>query len=224
MEREMQLFNILGPVMIGPSSSHTAGAARIGRIALHLLGEELRTAEVGFHGSFAKTWQGHGTDRAIVGGLMDMATDDLRLRDSLALARQAGLEIRFEEIELRSAHPNTVRIRATGVQGTQIEVIASSIGGGSIEVRSIDGMELCFTGNQPTLIVRHRDVPGMIATVSGLLAQEQINIATMRVSRRSQGGEAMMAIEMDMLPDRELVQKLERIEGLTGATLLEKIG
>lgn len=224
MEREMQLFNILGPVMIGPSSSHTAGAARIGRIALHLLGEALRSAEVGFHGSFAKTWQGHGTDRAIVGGLMDMATDDLRLRNSLALARQAGLQIRFEEIELRSAHPNTVRIRATGVQGAQIEVIASSIGGGSIEVRSIDGMELCFTGNQPTLIVRHRDVPGMIATVSGLLAQEQINIATMRVSRRSQGGEAMMAIEMDVLPDKGLVQKLERIEGLTGATLLEKIG
>lgn len=224
MEREMQLFNILGPVMIGPSSSHTAGAARIGRIALHLLGEAVQTAHVGLHGSFAKTWQGHGTDRAIVGGLMDLATDDLRLRDSLALARQSGLEIHFEEIELRSAHPNTVRIRAQGVHGAKIEVIASSIGGGSIEVRSIDGMELCFTGNQPTLIVRHRDVPGMIATVSGLLAQEQINIATMRVSRRSQGGEAMMAIEMDVLPDRELVKKLERVEGLTGATLLEKIG
>lgn len=220
----MQLFNILGPVMIGPSSSHTAGAARIGRIALHLLGEPVLSAEVGFHGSFAKTWRGHGTDRAIVGGLMDMATDDVRLRDSLALAKQSGLEVRFQAIELQNAHPNTVRIRAKGVCGAQIELIAASIGGGNIEVRSIDGMELCFTGNQPTLIVRHRDVPGMIATVSGMLAQEGINIATMRVSRRSQGGEAMMAIEMDVLPGSGLLSRLEGVEGLTRATLLEKIG
>ena len=224
MDTEMNLFDIVGPVMIGPSSSHTAGAARIGRIALHLLGEPVLSAEVGFHGSFAKTWRGHGTDRAIVGGLMDMATDDLRLRDSLSLAEEAGLTIRFEEVELRSAHPNTVRIRAQGIHGARIEVVAASIGGGSIEVRSIDGMELCFTGSQPTLIVRHRDVPGMIATVSGMLAQEQVNIATMRVSRRSQGGEAMMAIEMDALPRRELVGRLERVEGVTRATLLEKIG
>ena len=220
----MQLFNILGPVMIGPSSSHTAGAARIGRIALHLLGEPVLSAEVGFHGSFAKTWRGHGTDRALVAGLMDMATDDLRLRDSLALAKQADLDIRFEEVELRSAHPNTVRIRAKGICGAKLEVIAASIGGGNIEVRSIDGMELCFTGSQPTLIVRHRDVPGMIATVSGMLAEEGINIATMRVSRRSQGGEAMMAIEMDVLPGRALLGRLEGVEGLIRATLLEKIG
>ena len=113
MEQEMQLFNILGPVMIGPSSSHTAGAARIGRIALHLLGEPVLSAEVGFHGSFAKTWRGHGTDRAIVGGLMDMATDDVRLRDSLALAKQSGLEVRFQVAEDRlrviSVEPETGR-------------------------------------------------------------------------------------------------------------------
>jgi len=224
LEQEMQLFNILGPVMIGPSSSHTAGAARIGRVTYRLLDERIAQAEVGFHGSFAKTWRGHGTDRAIVGGLMDMPTDDIRLRDSLTLARTQGLDVRFEQVELRNAHPNTVRIRAKGVSGAQIEVVAASVGGGNIEVRSINGMELCFTGNQHTLIIRHRDVPGMIATVSGVLAQQQVNIATMRVSRRSQGGEAMMAIEMDDLPGQELVLRLQQTEGITHATLLEKIG
>ena len=223
MEEQLHLFNILGPVMIGPSSSHTAGAARIGRVTRRLLGEEVARAEIGFHGSFAKTWRGHGTDRAVVGGLLDMGTDDVRLRNSLAIAREAGMEMEFSEVELRQAHPNTVRIRATGKSGTVIEVIAASVGGGNIEVRSIDGMETVFSGAQNTLVIRHRDMPGMIARVGGVLAHARVNIATMRVSRRSQGGLAMMAIELDGLPEEKIIGNLRGTPGIERVTLLRKM-
>ena len=130
----MQLFDIIGPVMIGPSSSHTAGAARIGRITRMLLGEEVQYADIRFHGSFAKTWEGHGTDRAVIGGLLGLQVDDERLRKSRALAEQAGMRYTISAVQLRDAHPNTVLIDAVGVSGAQISVQAVSVGGGSIRV------------------------------------------------------------------------------------------
>ena len=200
MDTEMNLFDIVGPVMIGPSSSHTAGAARIGCVARRLLGEDVAEARVGFCGSFARTWRGHGTDRAVVGGLMDVAADDARLRDSLDEAKRRGLSVTFEEIQLKGAHPNTVRLRLRGVSGKRIEVTGASVGGGSIEIREIDGLSLRVTAQKHTLIIAHRDTPGIIARVSSLLAGAPVNIATMQVARSAAGGKAMTTMELDELP------------------------
>ena len=220
MDTEMNLFDIIGPVMIGPSSSHTAGAARIGRVARLLLGEDVAEARVGLCGSFARTWRGHGTDRAIVGGLMDIAADDARLRDSLDEAKRRGLRVTFEEIQLKGAHPNTARLRLKGVTGRKIEVIGASVGGGSIEIREIDGMSLRVTAQKHTLIIAHRDTPGIIARVSSLLAGAPVNIATMQVARSAAGGKAMTTMELDELPPDEIIAALKVMKGVESVTLL----
>ena len=220
MDTEMNLFDIVGPVMIGPSSSHTAGAERIGRVARRLLGEDVAEARVGFCGSFARTWRGHGTDRAVVGGLMDVAADDARLRDSLDEAKRRGLRVTFEEIQLKGAHPNTVRLRLRGVSGKQIEVIGASVGGGSVEIREIDGLSLRVTAQKHTLIIAHRDTPGIIARVSSLLAGAPVNIATMQVARSAAGGKAMTTMELDELPPDEIVAALRVMKGVESVTLL----
>ena len=220
MDTEMNLFDIVGPVMIGPSSSHTAGAARIGRVARLLLGEDVAEARVGLCGSFARTWRGHGTDRAVVGGLMDVAADDARLRDSLDEAKRRGLSVTFEEIQLKGAHPNTVRLCLRGVSGKRIEVIGASVGGGSIEIREIDGLSLRVTAQKHTLIIAHRDTPGIIARVSSLLAGAPVNIATMQVARSAAGGKAMTTMELDELPPDEIVAALKVMKGVESVTLL----
>jgi len=220
MDTEMNLFDIVGPVMIGPSSSHTAGAARIGCVARRLLGEDVAEARVGFCGSFARTWRGHGTDRAVVGGLMDVAADDARLRDSLDEAKRRGLSVTFEEIQLKGAHPNTVRLRLRGVSGKRIEVTGASVGGGSIEIREIDGLSLRVTAQKHTLIIAHRDTPGIIARVSSLLAGAPVNIATMQVARSAAGGKAMTTMELDELPPDEIIAALKVMKGVESVTLL----
>lgn len=218
----MDLFEIIGPVMIGPSSSHTAGAARIGRVVRRLLDAPPARAEIGFFGSFAKTWKGHGTDRAVVGGLLDMDVDDARLRDSLAIAEAEGLSYSFSTIVLRDAHPNTMTVRAVAADGRELRVQGASVGGGSIRIQSIDGLEVSFSGEENTLIIRHRDAPGAIAQVSSLLALAGVNIATMRVFREAEGGRAVMALELDELPDGETVSSLKHLRGVTGVTLLKR--
>ena len=224
MEGDMRLFEILGPVMIGPSSSHTAGAARIGRTALKLLGEDVAKAEIGFCGSFASTYRGHGTDRAVVGGLMNFHTYDERLRDSLAIAAQRGMEVSFSVISLRNAHPNTVRLRLTGVTGKTIEVVGASIGGGMIEIRQIDGLNVSVTATRHTLIIVQKDEPGVIAHVSALLSGAGVNIATMNLSRSAAGGVAIMAMELDDLPSDEVVAVLRTLRGIRSVTMLKKLG
>lgn len=219
----MNLFDIIGPVMIGPSSSHTAGAARIGRVARQLLGETPVKAVVSFHGSFEKTYVGHGTDRAVAGGLMDMGVDDERLRNSLELAREAGIEIIFRPVQLRDAHPNTVVVDLTGESGKHVSVQAASIGGGSIRVQYLDGLEVGFSGERTTLVIRHTDAPGAIAMVTHMLSDARINIATMRVFRREAGGEAIMAIELDEMPRDQLLKALTMLPAVTDVTLLNQI-
>lgn len=219
----MQLLNILGPVMIGPSSSHTAGAARIGKIALRLLGEPVARAEIYFHGSFAKTGSGHGTDRAIVGGLMDMDTSDERLRKGIRLAKEAGMEIEFKTISLKDAHPNSVKLKLTGVNGKKLEMVAASVGGGSVEVTELNGKEISFDGTAHTLIISQYDAPGIIASVSSMMAGASVNISAMRVARESVGKEAIMIMELDNLPDPAIISALKSMKYITGATLLEKI-
>lgn len=210
----MDLFDVIGPVMIGPSSSHTAGAARIGKITRMLLGSDPRRARIGLHGSFQKTYLGHGTDKALVGGLLGMDVDDLRLRSSLELAKAQGLEYSFYNANLRGAHPNTVVLDVDGQDGRSICVQAASVGGGEIVVQSIDGLEAGFSGHENTLVLTHHDTPGMIAAIGGTVAGSALNIATMRVFRRSAGGEAMVALELDGDASQELLRRLEALEGV----------
>lgn len=219
----MNLFDIIGPVMIGPSSSHTAGAAQIGRVARQLLGEPPVKAVVSFHGSFEKTYRGHGTDRAVVGGLLDMAVDDERLRRSLHIAKEQGLEVTFRAVHLRDAHPNTVVVEAVGESGRRVRVQAASIGGGSIRVQYLDGLEVGFSGEKITLVIRHTDAPGAIAMVTRLLSEAGINIATMRVFRHEVGGKACMAIELDARPEPALLAALRALPGLKDVTLLDQL-
>jgi len=216
----MQLFDIIGPVMIGPSSSHTAGAARIGRITRMLLDEEVRHANIRFHGSFAKTYQGHGADRAVIGGLLGLDVDDQRLRTSKKLAAEQGMTYEISTVQLRDAHPNTVIIEATGVSGRQISVEAASVGGGSVRVKYLNGMEVGFSGDRTTLVIQHRDTPGAIAKVSRLLAASRTNIATMQVFREEAGGRAVMALELDSVPDEALIAALRNVPAFTSVTLL----
>jgi L-serine dehydratase len=208
----MDMFDLIGPVMIGPSSSHTAGAARIGKLARTLLGGTPVNAAIGLWGSFQKTYQGHGTDRALVGGLLGMDVDDPRLRDSLTYAKQAGLSVRFENAKLRNAHPNTVVMELTNDEGRSISLQAASVGGGEIVVQSVDGLETSITGHVNTLVLTYRDTAGMIAKISGEIAASCLNIAAMRVSRRSVGGEAMVTLELDGMADQRLIKQLSALE------------
>ncbi len=156
----MRLFDVLGPVMIGPSSSHTAGAARIGRTARKLLGEAVAQADIGLYGSFATTGRGHGTDRAIVAGLLGLAPDDARLPDSFALAEREGLSFTIHPVELRAAHPNTAVLRLVGVTGRRLGLTAASVGGGRIRVGEIDGVSADFGGDASALVIRNAGTAG----------------------------------------------------------------
>lgn len=218
----MDLFDLIGPVMIGPSSSHTAGAARIGLTARMLLGEDVSEADIGFHGSFAKTYRGHGTDRAIVGGLMGMQVDDLRLRNSLELAQAKGLALHFHSVNVRGAHPNTVRLNITGVSGKTLNMEAASVGGGNIEVHKLDGLNVNFTGKENTLIIHHKDTPGKIAAVTSVLAACRINVGSMSVYRRGAGGDAMMVLETDSILDENILGVVRAIQDVESAVFLKR--
>jgi len=180
------VFDIIGPVMIGPSSSHTAGAARIGRAARRLFGRKPDRVLVTLYGSFAKTYRGHGTDIALIGGVLDFDTFDKRIVKSLEIAREQGIRVEFRESEEVPEHPNTVRLRLEDGRGA-MEVVGVSIGGGKMEIVELNGFELKMTGNSPTLLVPHQDRYGAIAAVAGVLARHRINIGYMQVSRKEKG-------------------------------------
>lgn len=218
----MTLFDILGPVMVGPSSSHTAGAVRIGAMGLRLLGEKPVRAHIGLHGSFADTGHGHGTDRAIVAGLLGMASDDARIPDSFACAAQAGLEFQFRTVSLRGAHPNTALLELTGETGRTVKVQASSLGGGRIAVDRLDDVEVRFTGEYHTLIVYNIDQPGHVGAVTTLLAERGINIAFMSLYRNRRGGSAVMVIEVDQPVPEPVLCQLSLVRGIIKVTFIEK--
>ncbi len=215
----MRLFDVLGPVMIGPSSSHTAGAARIGRTARQLLGEAPIRADIGLYGSFATTGRGHGTDRAIVAGLLGMKPDDPRLPDSFELAKQAGLDFTIHPVELRAAHPNTAVLTLESAH-RHLSLTAASVGGGRIRVTAIDGVTADFGGDANTLIIHNEDTPGCIAEVTRALALRRINVASMQVFRSAPGGEAVMVLECDSHIPASLEQQLAVVPGIRKVTRL----
>ena len=216
----MRLFDVLGPVMIGPSSSHTAGAAKIGYTAQKLLGDLPVEADIGLYGSFATTGKGHGTDRALVAGLLGLRPDDPRLPDSFALAQQQGMKFRIHPVELRSGHPNTAVLTLKSRTGRVLSMKAASVGGGRIRVTEIDGVPADFGGDSNTLIIHNEDTPGCIAEVTTSLAMRRINIASMQVFRAGTGSYAVMVLECDSHIPHPLVQQLSVMPGILKVTCL----
>ena len=214
------IFDILGPVMVGPSSSHTAGAVKIGRVSRKLMAEEIVRAEIYFHGSFLATGKGHGTDKALIAGLLGMQVDDPKIPQSFEIAKEKGMEFVLAGIDLGDVHPNSVKMNLTGVSGRTLEVVAASIGGGSIKICELDGLTANFSGDYPTLIVHNIDQPGHVTEVTSMLAHKSVNIATMQLYRDHRGGSAVMVIECDQEVPEESIAWLERLEGIIKVTYL----
>ena len=220
--KSVGVFDILGPIMVGPSSSHTAGAARLGKVARAVAGADIEEVTFYLHGSFAKTYKGHGTDRALVAGILGMEPSDLRLRDSLEIARELGLKIDFKEADLGDVHPNTVEFIIRGKEDNY-ELIGSSMGGGSIEVTSVNGNAVNFTGAYPTVIVSNRDVPGVLSKVASILYDNDINIAFMKVFRNQKGKNATMVFEVDHEITAEIIGNIKAIEGINKVIMINPI-
>lgn len=218
------VFDIIGPVMIGPSSSHTAGAARLGLMARKILGEKPVKAEILLHGSFAQTYRGHGTDKALLGGILGFAPEDMRLREALNIAAQQGLVYSFAPVDIPEAHPNTAIIKLTGESGWVIQVEGASVGGGNIRITRIGDFDVDLTGKYPALIIVHKDRPGVVNGVTSILARYKINIAYMRVSRKMRGQEAMMIVETDDELSTEVVEDCCEIPRLLTAFAIPAIG
>ena len=218
----INIFDMMGPVMVGPSSSHTAGAARIGNMGRTLLGEEVARADIGLYGSFAETGYGHGTDRALLAGLLGMKPDDLRIPNAYEEANRAGMAYSFRTVELRDAHPNTALLELTGKSGKKLTLQASSIGGGAIVVNMIDGIDVNFTGDFNTLIVRNQDESGSVAAITSILSQVHINVANMSVNRHRRGGDALMVIETDQHIKPRQVEFLSELPGILSVTYYDK--
>ena len=217
------VFDIVGPVMIGPSSSHTAGAVRLGLMAGKILGEKAVKAEILLHGSFAQTYRGHGTDKALIGGIMGFEPEDGRLREALEIATESGLEYSFKPVDIPEAHPNTAVLILTGEKGRQVRVEGASIGGGNIRISRIGDFEVYLTGKYPALVVVHKDRPGVINMVTTVLARYKINIAYMKVSRKIRGQEAMMILETDEELSTEVVETCSEIPRILKAFAIPAI-
>lgn len=208
-------FDIIGPIMIGPSSSHTAGAARIGRVARTLFGRKPKKAVIHFYGSFAKTYKGHGTDVAIVGGLLDFDTNDERIPHSLTIAKIEGIDIQFIiENTIVTDHPNTVKICLES-DDKELELVGISIGGGAIEIIELNSFKLKLTGECPAILVVHQDQFGVITAVTRVLADYRLNVGHMEVTRRDVGKMAMMVIEVDQKIDEQTIKEIEKLPNVT---------
>ena len=207
----MNVFDIVGPVMIGPSSSHTAGASRAGLVSRRLLGQVPVRARITLFGSFALTYAGHGADRAIVGGILGFELDDVRLRDSFRYAREMGLDFHFEISDEEADHPNTVVIELDGAEGAHTSVTVQSVGAGVVHVVNIDGADVLFSAEYDTTVVFNSDKPGTVARVSAAFAEHRINIAFMRVFRKQEGKDAIMVIESDQKICDEVILRLQHI-------------
>ena len=219
----MDVFDIIGPVMIGPSSSHTAGAARIGRYALNTLGTEPVRADIYFSSSFAKTYKGHGTDKAIVAGILGMDTDDPGIKYSFDTAEHRGLEFYFHTCEIENSHPNTAFVVLTSETGRKVEVQGASIGGGNIIITKINGTPVEITGKFTTMIVLHKNIPGMISDVTSVLAKYGINIGRFDLRRNPRGGRGVMIIELDSDLPEHINDEIKAMDNVIDSTLLKAI-
>ena len=222
--KSYSLFDIVGPIMIGPSSSHTAGAARLGKIASIIAGEGIEKVDFYLHGSFGKTYKGHGTDKALVAGILGMEPWDDDLKESFNLADKKGLIYNFIEEDLGDVHPNTVKFNIIKKDGKIFEVIGSSVGGGNIKIISVDGLNIDITGDYPTIIINHIDNPGAISRVTALLYNDHINIAFLKVFRAGRGSKATMIIETDSNVSRQLIENIQNTKDILSVKYINPVG
>ncbi len=207
----VSVFEVIGPNMVGPSSSHTAGAASIARLAWRMMHPKIKSVHFTLYGSFARTYQGHGTDRALLGGMMGFETDDVRIRDSFEIAEKEGIEFSFTANTTETdVHPNTVDMEIEDVEGRKLSVRGESIGGGKVRLTRINNVKVLFTGEYHSLIVVHKDHPGLIANVTTILSKCHVNIAYLRVYREQKGGIAYMIIESDEEITQDTVDAIEK--------------
>ena len=217
------IFDIIGPVMIGPSSSHTAGAARLGKMARCIFGSVPKKVEMTLYGSFAKTYKGHGTDRALLGGLLGFKADDKRIRNGKELADEASLDYTFIESPLDIGHPNVVKFDLYGEKERHMSVVGRSIGGGQIMITEVDGNDMSITGDEFTLVVFHEDKPGAISLISQALSESDINIASMRVFRKGKYKDAVMVITTDSVVNPITVQFMRECPGIQDVMTFEAL-
>lgn len=217
---DISIFDVVGPIMIGPSSSHTAGAAKLSRVARLIVKEPFTHISFGLHGSFAKTYKGHGTDKALVAGALGLSEDSEALADSFKLAKNQGLEFDFYEIELEGVHENTVKMTLTMLDGSQNVVVGSSIGGGQIEIIEINGFATNMSLQLPTIVINQYDKKGVISEVSGILAEHSLNIATMKLSRTGKGDRACCIIEIDGEIPEEIEQEIMRNKNIISVKVI----
>ena len=220
----MGIFDIIGPVMVGPSSSHTAGAVRIGAFARKLLAEEPSLVVLGLHGSFAATGEGHGTPLALLAGLLGLQPDDERIPFAKELAAERGLQFRFEDVDLGEVHPNSVRLHLAGAEGGHLDLGASSVGGGRILVWNVDGFETDLNGEYPTILLSYPDRPGAVAVVTAILSKAGMNIATIKARRDSRGGQALMTVELDNNPSGSVLNDLRHLPQFEQVRIIPSLG
>ncbi|HEY8713160.1 MAG TPA: L-serine ammonia-lyase, iron-sulfur-dependent subunit beta [Thermoanaerobaculia bacterium] len=221
-DRKVSILDVMGPVMVGPSSSHTAGTARLGRVAREILDEDPTQVRFFLHPPLAATYRGHGSDFALAGGAIGLNVDDPRIREALRIAEQMDVDIAFSEEDQGDVHPNTVRIEIKG-KTREAEIMGSSIGGGVIEVFKINGFQTRFKGDSPTLLLFYRDRPGMIAEVAAIIADEGINIASLYCSRKQRGKDAFMEIDVDSPVSDAAIGRICSLEDMSEAKYLDRI-
>lgn len=222
-------FDITGPIMVGPSSSHTAGAARLGKMARILAHDSVKEVTFQLFGSFAQTYKGHGTDKALLAGVLGFDPWDLRLKDSFQIAEETGVSFTFQPVTQpteegwENYHPNTVRFLITTKSGEPFDIVGCSVGGGKVRIISLNGILVNFTGESPILVTRHYDGPGIIAAIASILYQNQINIGNMRVDRKRHSTTADMYLELDSDVDEQAVAEIKKIPGMLNVILLKRV-
>jgi L-serine dehydratase len=221
-DRKVSILDVMGPVMVGPSSSHTAGTARLGRVAREILDEDPVAVRFILHPPLAATYRGHGSDFALVGGSIGLNVDDPRIPEAIRIAEQMGVNIDFSEDDLGDVHPNTVRVEIEGPTRTT-EITGSSIGGGVIEVFNINGFQTRFKGDSPSLLLFYRDRPGMISEVTKIIADEGINIASLYCSRKQRGKDAFMEIDVDSPIGHDALDAIRSMADVAEARYLDRI-
>ena len=219
----LSAFDIIGPVMIGPSSSHTAGACRIGNLAKEIVDNKLKDVKIYFHGSFKETYRGHGTDKAIIGGLLGLKTDDSKIKKSFQLAKEEGFSFDFLPVDLDDVHPNTMKLEIIDQNDVKTTIVASSIGGGNIIVTELNGTEVKLKGEYYTLITFHNDQPGLIAKISEVLQIYNLNIAEMEVLRKQKGRQATAIINLDQKVEEHVLKLLRDIPGIDHLRLVKPL-
>lgn len=218
----MSVFNIIGPIMIGPSSSHTAGAVKLGYLTKSIFKDEFKKAEIFLHGSFARTFKGHGTDRALIGGLLGFRPDDERIKNSLQIAAKRAIEVNFHPSDLRGVHPNTAKIKLQNKE-KEMTIIGSSIGGSQIKITQIDHYQVNFSGEMPTLWILHKDEPGEVGVITTILGDYKINIAKMTVFRNIKGEVGSSIIELDHQVNQKIITKLDNIKDIYQVRYIQPI-